>query len=161
VDGVLTDGKIILRADEDDIKGFDVKDGFGVAMARRAGFKTGIITGRTSRAVSRRAKELKIDILYQGRSEKKEAFEEILSDFNLSATQVVYVGDDVLDMPILSRVGLAVAPADGHRYVREKVDVITDSVGGNGVVRELVDRLLLERGQKEEIYSRYWSTPKT
>ncbi|MFP4687494.1 MAG: KdsC family phosphatase, partial [bacterium] len=92
VDGVLTDGQIVLRGDDDDIKGFDVKDGLGIVLARRAGFKTGIITGRTSRAVKRRSEELGLDVLYQGRSEKTDAFEEILSNLNLEPSEVVYMG---------------------------------------------------------------------
>lgn len=157
VDGVLTDGRIIYDEHGNELKAFDVKDGHGLKMAQRAGIKIGIITGRSSRVVARRAEELGIEILYQGALRKLEPYQEILSDLNITDEQVAYVGDDVVDLPILQRVGFSATVADAVPEVLPLVDYVASRPGGRGAVREICDLLLRASGQWDELTKRYFS----
>jgi 3-deoxy-D-manno-octulosonate 8-phosphate phosphatase (KDO 8-P phosphatase) len=144
VDGVLTDGRIIW-GESGEYKAFDAKDGLAVALARRAGFKTGIITAKSSKAVVTRAAELKMDVVYQNTLEKILPYEEILESFGLADGEVCYMGDDLFDLAVLNRVGFSAAPADAAPEVRESVHWVSGYPGGRGAVRELVEMLLKAR----------------
>ncbi|MEA3362724.1 MAG: HAD-IIIA family hydrolase [Thermodesulfobacteriota bacterium] len=156
VDGVLTDGRIIYDNHGNELKAFDVKDGHGLKLLQRAGIQVGIITGRSSEIVSRRAKELGIEILYQGALQKLEPYVEILSNLGLTDDQVAYVGDDVIDLPILRRVGFSATVADAAPDVLPLVDYVSSRSGGCGAVREICDMLLRASGQWEELTERYF-----
>ena len=156
VDGVLTDGRIIYDNQGNELKAFDVKDGHGLKMVQRAGIKVGIITGRRSAVVSRRAQELGIEILYQGALRKLEPYLEILSAQNLTDQQVAYVGDDIVDLPILHRVGFSATVADAVPDLFPYVDYVATRPGGGGAVREICDLLLRASGQWDEITKRYF-----
>lgn len=155
VDGVLTNGGIVLAGESFEAKIFDVQDGMGVTLARRAGLSVGIITGRVSDAVRRRAEELDIDRVYQGHFWKEDALDEILADPGTTPDQLAFMGDDVLDVPVLRNVGLALAPSSARPEVREECDYVSDEPGGNGAVRDAVDWLLEQRGDKQEVYDYY------
>lgn len=146
VDGVLSDGRIVYDAHGTELKSFDVKDGLGIKMLQRVGVEVGIITGRTSKVVTVRAKELGIDILYQGVADKSLPYDEILKSRGLRDHEVAYVGDDVVDLPILRRVGFAVATADAVDDIRPYVHYVTNRPGGRGAVREVCDLMLKARG---------------
>ncbi len=156
VDGVLTDGRIIYDAEGNELKAFDVKDGHGLKLIQRAGIKVGIITGRSSTVVSRRAAELGIEILYQGALKKLEPYFEILAQEGLTDEQVAYVGDDVVDLPILRRVGFSATVADAVPDVAPFVDYVTQRCGGRGAVREICDLLVHASGQWDELTKRYF-----
>jgi 3-deoxy-D-manno-octulosonate 8-phosphate phosphatase (KDO 8-P phosphatase) len=156
VDGVLTDGRIIYDNQGNELKAFDVKDGHGLKMLQRAGIKIGIITGRSSMVVERRAKELGIDILYQGALRKLEPYLDILAEQRLTDDQVAYIGDDVVDLPILRRVGFSATVADAIPQVFPLVDFVTERPGGRGAVREICDLLLKASGKWDEMTARYF-----
>jgi len=156
VDGVLTDGRIIYDNQGNELKAFDVKDGHGLKLLQRAGIKIGIITGRSSEVVSRRANELGIEILYQGALHKLEPYLEILTEQGLTDKQVAYVGDDVIDLPILRRVGFSATVADAIPDVFPFVDYVASRPGGCGAVREICDLLLHASGQWDELTKRYF-----
>ena len=130
VDGVLTDGRIIYNNQGMETKAFDVKDGHGLKMLQRAGIPIGIITGRQSEVVSFRAAELGIDILYQGAKDKLIPYQEILLNLGLADEEIAYVGDDVIDIPILRRVGFAATVADAVEDVKPYVHYVTRREGG-------------------------------
>ncbi|HEX9714333.1 MAG TPA: HAD hydrolase family protein [Desulfurivibrionaceae bacterium] len=155
VDGVLTDGSIVYGNGGTELKGFNIKDGFGIRLLREAGVEVGIITARRSEAVERRAQDLKLAHLYQGVANKIEAFAEILAAQKLIPQQVAYMGDDWLDLPLLSRVGLAVTVADGVAEVKAVAHYVTREAGGRGAVRELCELIIEAKGQREELLARY------
>jgi 3-deoxy-D-manno-octulosonate 8-phosphate phosphatase (KDO 8-P phosphatase) len=142
VDGVLTDGTIIYGSDGVEMKIFDIKDGFGITNAINNGIRVGIITGRKSDLVKRRAAELGIVDLYQGSIDKVTPFEEIKKIYSLEASEIAYVGDDILDLPLLRKVGFSAAPSNAVREVRTKVDYVSKALGGQGAVREIIDLIL-------------------
>jgi 3-deoxy-D-manno-octulosonate 8-phosphate phosphatase (KDO 8-P phosphatase) len=147
VDGVLTNGEIIYSAAGDELKLFNVQDGMGITLARMAGLKTGIITGRYSELVKRRADELKFDILSQGSFDKLPEYERIKLQENISDEEIAYIGDDILDMTILKKVGFSVAVANARDEVKAVCDYVTVAAGGKGAVREVID-LILKRQDK-------------
>lgn len=151
VDGVLSDGRIVYDAHGTEIKTFDVKDGHGIKMLQKAGIAVGIISGRTSRVVNVRAKELGIDILYQGISDKSLPYNEITEQLGLRDEEIAYIGDDVVDLPILRRVGFAVATADAVDDIRPYVHYVTNRYGGRGAVREVCDLILKVRGDWQTV----------
>ncbi len=157
VDGVLTDGRIIYDGQGHELKAFDVKDGHGLKMIQRAGIQVGIITGRSSEVVRRRATELGIEILYQGALRKLDPYREILEQYDLCDEQVAYVGDDIVDLPILQRVGFSATVADAVPDVLSRVDFVASRVGGRGAVREICDLLLRASGSWDELTSRYFN----
>jgi 3-deoxy-D-manno-octulosonate 8-phosphate phosphatase (KDO 8-P phosphatase) len=146
VDGVLTDGSISYTNDRIEIKRFHVRDGSGLKFWHMSGKRTAIISGRNSAAVDHRATELGIAMVLQGSPEKRPAFETVLRETGCRADQVCAVGDDLPDLPILRRAGLAVAVADACREVREEAHHITAAPGGRGAVREAIEWLLQLQG---------------
>ncbi len=146
VDGVLTDGAIILGGKDSDTKQFHVQDGFGVTLAKQAGIKFGILTGRTSDAVKRRVEELKIDFYECGHFYKQDALKEMISGAGLTPSQVLYMGDDVLDLVCKPHVGVFVAPANATTRVQQEADWTTKRKGGDTAVREMIDTLLDVQG---------------
>jgi 3-deoxy-D-manno-octulosonate 8-phosphate phosphatase (KDO 8-P phosphatase) len=142
VDGVMTDGRIILDNTGNEIKSFHVRDGHGIKMAQKAGINVAIITGRKSRVVERRATELGINDVYQKVLNKISTYEEIIRKYHLKDEDVAFIGDDINDLLILKRVGFSAAVADGDSYVKKEVDYITKTDGGRGAVREVVDVIL-------------------
>lgn len=156
VDGVMTDGRIIYDNDGGETKAFDVKDGHGLKLVQRAGIRVGIITGRKSEVVARRAAELGIDLVYQGAKNKVLPFQEILDKLDLKPEEVAYVGDDVVDLPVMRKVGFAATVADAVDEVKPFADMITERSGGRGAVREICDFLLKESGRWSEVTRHYF-----
>ena len=136
VDGVLTDGGIILIGQDSEAKRFDVQDGLGIALARAAGLKTAIITSRNSAVVQRRATELGIDEVVQGMSNKLEGLDAILSKYGITASQAAYIGDDLQDISVMSRVGLPIAVQNAVKTVKDCSFYVTRAPGGHGAVRD-------------------------
>jgi 3-deoxy-D-manno-octulosonate 8-phosphate phosphatase (KDO 8-P phosphatase) len=153
VDGVLTDGGIILIGENGEAKRFDVQDGMGITLARAAGLKVGIVTSRTSQVVRRRALELGIEEVAQGASNKSEALDLLLERHQVQASQAAYVGDDIQDIPIMKRVGIPIAVQNSVPLVKEYALYVTSAQGGHGAVREVVEWLLELRGDKERVYA--------
>ena len=146
VDGVLTDGTVEMHADGSESKGFHVRDGAAIVWARHAGLTTGLLTARPSPATAARAAQLAIRIVAQTGGQKLDAYREILRKHRLSDAEVAYMGDDLLDLPVLARVGLSAAPADAMDEVRSRVDFVARAGGGHGAARELV--VLVLKAQK-------------
>jgi 3-deoxy-D-manno-octulosonate 8-phosphate phosphatase (KDO 8-P phosphatase) len=142
VDGVLTDGGIVLGRDGQELKVFDVQDGMGITLARMGDIKVGIITGRKSEAVSIRAKELHFDALYQNAPDKLEAMTDLLERYNMKDSEVCYIGDDLLDLAVIKRAGVGVAVANARNEVKKIADYVTRNYGGQGAVREIVECIL-------------------
>lgn len=154
-DGVLTEGKVTYGDGNLELKSFDVRDGAGIELARMAGIKTGVISGRESAALQRRAKELKIEEVHQRAINKVKVYQEILERHSLRDEEVAYIGDDILDLPILLRVGLSAAVVDAHPEVKERVDLVTTSPGGKGAVRELIELILQAQGSWDTILQQF------
>jgi 3-deoxy-D-manno-octulosonate 8-phosphate phosphatase (KDO 8-P phosphatase) len=146
VDGVLTDGRIIYDADGRESKAFHVRDGHGIKMAQQAGVEVGIITGRRSPVVEIRARELGITLVRQGTPDKVATWREILTEKVRTPEETAYVGDDLVDIPLLRQVGFAAAVADAEAEVVEAADYVAVRRGGRGAVREITDFLLRARG---------------
>jgi 3-deoxy-D-manno-octulosonate 8-phosphate phosphatase (KDO 8-P phosphatase) len=148
VDGVLTDGKITFTSDGQEMKSFDIQDGHGLRQLTRAGVGVGLLSGRRSPIVDRRAQELDISEVHQGVADKLPVYEALLARRGLHDDEVAYVGDDVPDLPVLRRAGLAVAVRNGHDAVKRIAHYVTTKRGGEGAVRELSDLLLRVRMRK-------------
>jgi 3-deoxy-D-manno-octulosonate 8-phosphate phosphatase (KDO 8-P phosphatase) len=146
VDGVFTDGRLYYGGQGEVLKVFHVRDGLAVRLARRGGLKVGVLSGRASRGLSRRLAELGLDAVITGRSDKGRAFTEFLARHETEPERVAYAGDDLLDLPVLGRCGLAFAPADAVPEVRGAAHRVLTAPGGAGAVRELVELLLRARG---------------
>jgi 3-deoxy-D-manno-octulosonate 8-phosphate phosphatase (KDO 8-P phosphatase) len=151
VDGVLTDGRIWLLSRRDgtasEIKGFSAYDGAGLKLARAAGLRTGLITGRESSAVSQRARECEIEFVYQGRATKLAAYEEILRATGASDAETAYIGDDLPDLPLLQLVGFAAAVANAAPEVKRAAHYVTARSGGDGAVREVIELIVKAQGK--------------
>lgn len=156
IDGVLTNGQIGYCGSEE-VKFFDVKDGHGIKLAKRAGYIVGAISGRSGQANRKRAEELGLDFLYEGKKKKGEAFDAFLVEFNLKGEECLFIGDDVIDIPIFRKVGISVAVADAPPYVAELCDFTTKLPGGRGAVREVIDWILKENGQWDELMKIYFA----
>jgi len=148
VDGVMTDGKLYFTSSGEEMKAFDIQDGMGITLARKAGLKTGIITGRISGMVSRRAAELKYDIVLQGDDDKLSQYEKIKVQFDFTDEEICYIGDDIPDIPVLKKVGFSVAVANARDELKQFCDYITERDGGHSAVREVIDKILLSQGKK-------------
>ncbi|HSN72487.1 MAG TPA: 3-deoxy-manno-octulosonate-8-phosphatase KdsC [Steroidobacteraceae bacterium] len=146
VDGVLTDGRLYIPAQGDELKCFHVRDGHGLKSLQRSGCRVAVISGRRSEAVVRRMRELGIESLHQGIDDKLSVFESLLQQFDVEASAVACVGDDTVDVPILERAGFAIAVADAHDDARAVAHYITRARGGRGAVREVCDLLLAAHG---------------
>jgi 3-deoxy-D-manno-octulosonate 8-phosphate phosphatase (KDO 8-P phosphatase) len=155
VDGVMTDGGILFVGGRSEGRVFDVKDGVGVWLLHRAGVATGIISGRTSAAVRRRARELRMDEIHLKAADKLAVYEKILRRRRLTDPEVCFIGDDVVDLPVLARVGLPVAVHDATVEVRRAARLVTRAPGGRGAVREVADRVLRAQGRMGELLRRY------
>jgi 3-deoxy-D-manno-octulosonate 8-phosphate phosphatase (KDO 8-P phosphatase) len=147
VDGVLTDGSITYGTGDLETKRFNTQDGLGIRLLQESGVAVGIITARTSEAVARRARDLHISQVYQGKSDKLLVYEDILKQTGLRPPQTAYIGDDWMDLPLLNRVGFAAAPANAVVEIRQRVHYTTERGGGSGAVREVCDLILEARGQ--------------
>ncbi len=147
VDGVLTDGSLFLGDDGQEYKAFNSKDGHGMKMLQQAGVKIAVITGRTSDVVGIRMQSLGIEHVFQGIENKLEAYEELKRRLGLDDSQIAYVGDDVVDLPVMTRTGLAVCVADGHALVRRHAHWTTSHAGGRGAAREVCELLMDARGK--------------
>ncbi|MFH1846382.1 MAG: HAD family hydrolase [Candidatus Omnitrophota bacterium] len=156
VDGVLTDARIIYGNYGDEIKNFDVNDGLGILLWKRAKLKCVILTAKGSRIVAKRARELKIDKVYKDFHYKIEALIKIRRKFGVKDEEICFVGDDLIDIPVLKRVGLAVAPSNAMVDVKEYVHLITGKQGGRGAVREVIDFILKAQGKWEKVTARYY-----
>jgi 3-deoxy-D-manno-octulosonate 8-phosphate phosphatase (KDO 8-P phosphatase) len=155
VDGVLTDGRIIQDSYGHELKVFDVKDGHGIVMAHRAKLRTALISGRASETITHRAEELGIELVFQKIWNKLEVYEKILVDTELTHEEVAYIGDDLIDIPLLRRVGLAVAVADAVQEVKAASHLITQRAGGQGAVREVIELILRAQGHWDMLIERY------
>jgi 3-deoxy-D-manno-octulosonate 8-phosphate phosphatase (KDO 8-P phosphatase) len=153
VDGVMTDGRILLLPGGGEGKSFHVRDGLGILLAHRAGLRVGILSGRESEVVVSRARELGIGLVRQGIRDKASCFREILKEEVLKPWEVAYLGDDLNDLPVLSEVGLSAAPADAPLDVRSQVFMVLDAPGGAGCLREFVEAILRSRGDWERVVS--------
>ena len=157
VDGVLTDGGIYMGPDGEALKRFDIKDGLGITLWHRAGGMTAILTGRSSKIVENRAKELHISVVRQGCAEKRAAYEGLKAELKISDEEVAYIGDDIIDLPVMKRVGLPVAVADAVPEVRDAASLVVKHEGGRGAVRETVERILRAQNRFEEAAALYLS----
>ena len=155
VDGVLTDGLLYYTHRGEALKRFNVKDGLAFRLAQRAGLKLGLLTGRKSRALARRAKELDFDAVTYGSSDKARDFEKFLRKRDTTPGRVAYIGDDLPDLPVLGRCALAFAPADAVAEVQAVVHRVLGSPGGHGAGREMIEQILKARGQWDEILAAY------
>ncbi|MDF2563972.1 MAG: 3-deoxy-D-manno-octulosonate 8-phosphate phosphatase, YrbI family [Massilibacillus sp.] len=155
VDGVLTSGKLFFSANGESFKNFDVHDGMGISLLHNAGIKTAIITGRKSDIVNIRSQELKITDVYQGSNNKLDALEELQKKYKLSLDEMAYVGDDLLDLPILLKVGFACTVHNAVTEVKERAHYISKAEGGNGGVREIAEFILKAQGKWEDILLSY------
>ncbi len=155
VDGVMTDGSLFFGDDGQEYKAFNSKDGHGIRMLHESGVKSAIITGRHSNVVEHRAKDLDIDIVMQGHRDKRPAFADLLKKTGLSKEVIAYVGDDVVDLPVMTQVGLAIAVNDAHPMVIRHAHWTTAAAGGRGAVREVCEFLLEARGELEERLAYY------
>ncbi|MBO1519262.1 3-deoxy-manno-octulosonate-8-phosphatase KdsC [Oceanisphaera sp. DM8] len=146
VDGVLSDGNIYLGNQGEEYKTFNTKDGFGIKALQNANITVAIITGRHSNIVAERMQSLGVQHVYQGQSDKMQAYQTLLNDLTLTPEQVAYIGDDVVDLPVMQDCALGVAVADAHPQVRQQADYVTRLKGGRGAVRELCDLILEAQG---------------
>lgn len=150
VDGVLSDGRIVLSSDGRDWKSFDAQDGFGIVCAQRLGLRIALISGRTSEVVQVRAQQLKVADVMQNCDDKREGLHRLREKYHLSVEEVAFMGDDLFDLPALKSVGVSFAPANAVAEVRERVDYVTARSGGAGAVREVIELILKAQGK--------WST---
>ena len=156
VDGVMTDGGIVMNHKGEEIKRFDARDGHGIRLLITSGVQVGLLTGRSSRAVTHRARDLGIRMVYQKASNKMEAYQKIKKKTGLSDPEIAYVGDDIVDLPVLRRVGLAMTVNDADEGVKGTVDYVTKQRGGRGAVREVVELLLQAQGKWQELLKKYY-----
>ena len=142
VDGVLTDGALLLHADGTESKRYDIKDGTGIVLAQRAGIRVGFLSARMSAATHQRAVQLGVTLVHQGIASKLETYEQIADELLLDDENIAYMGDDIVDLAVLARVGLAAAPSDAVEEVRSRAHWVSDYRGGGGAARQLVELIL-------------------
>jgi len=155
VDGVLTDGSIIYSDEDSETKVFNVKDGYGLKLVMSTGIKVGLVTGRTSKALHRRCRDLGIKYIYDGVQQKAQLLDKIVLETGVDADNTAFIGDDLPDIPLMKRIGLSIAVADAHEMVRDYSDWITSAPGGRGAVREVCDALLKARGHWEKLMAKF------
>jgi len=155
VDGVLTDGVVLMHADGSEAKGFHIRDGAAMVWAQRAGLTVGWLSARTSGATTHRAAQLGIRLVVQGANSKLAAYERILRDTGLSDNAVAYMGDDLLDLPVLTRVGLSAAPADAAAEVLSRVQWASTVPGGRGAVRQFIEMILRAQNRWDTVLREY------
>ena len=159
VDGVLTDGTLLLHADGSESKVFDIKDGTGIVWAQRLGLTVGFLSARSSAATTQRAAQLGITLVHQGVASKLETYEQIADSLMLDDDEIAYMGDDILDLPVLARVGLATAPADAAADVLSRVHWVAKANGGAGAARELIELILRAQGLWDTVLATYLNVP--
>jgi 3-deoxy-D-manno-octulosonate 8-phosphate phosphatase (KDO 8-P phosphatase) len=159
VDGVLTDGKILVHHDGSESKQFDIRDGTGIVLAQKAGIRVGLLSARQSAATVERAAQLRITLVRQGALDKRTTYEEIRLELGLDDAEIAFMGDDLLDLPVLGRVGLAAAPADAVEIVRSRVHWVSVRRGGDGAVRELTELLLTAQGKWDDLVAEWLPAP--
>ena len=155
VDGVLTDGSLYVTENGEEIKAFNSRDGHGLKMLQNSGVMVAIITGRTSNIVAHRMKELGIEHVYQGARNKYPAFVELLQKLGISAEQTAYVGDDVVDLPVMSHVGFAIAVQDAHDFVKQHAHWQTLKCGGKGAARDVCELIMDAQGNLQSELASY------
>ena len=155
VDGVLTNGVVYMHADGSESKGFHIRDGAAMVWAPRAGLTVGWLSARPSAATTQRAAQLAIRLVVQGVTSKLEAYQRIVRDAGLAEEAVAYMGDDLIDLPVLARAGLAAAPADAAQEVRDRVAWVATAPGGRGAVRELIEMILRAQQRWDAILGEY------
>jgi 3-deoxy-D-manno-octulosonate 8-phosphate phosphatase (KDO 8-P phosphatase) len=155
VDGVLTDGRVVYAEHGDELKAFDVQDGAALVFWNAAGFKSAVITGRSCRLVKRRAREMRVDALAQGRVIKLPVYEQLLRRFRMADEQVCVIADDIMELGLMRRAGFAVAVANAAEEIRKASHYVTRRAGGRGAVREVVDLILKSKGLWEQVLQRY------
>lgn len=155
VDGVLTDGRLYFGNSGEELKAFSILDGLGIKLLRDSGVDTAIITGRQSELVARRARELKITRIYQGREDKRQVLEELCADLKLPLSAVAYIGDDLPDLAAIRAAGLGVAVANAHPFVAQHADWQTSSAGGSGAVRETCELIMKAQGTLNTSWERF------
>lgn len=155
VDGVLTDGRLFFDNQGQEGKGFHARDGLGIKLLRQSGVEVAVISGRRSQSVERRMAALDISLVYQGQDDKLIALEQLCQTLNLGHEQIAHVGDDVLDIPIMNRVGLSIAVQDAHELVKQKADWCTSLPGGFGAAREVCDLVMKSQGTLGPMLSKF------
>lgn len=155
VDGVLTDGGLLIGSDGTEFKNFNLLDGHGIRMWHRAGFKTAVISGRKSGATQIRVEELEISFIYQPCDNKLDCFNDILAKSGLEPKNIAYIGDDVMDIPLVKRAGFGIAVANAVNELKSCAHYITSGKGGNGAVREVIEYILKNTGKWDELMQRY------
>ncbi|MDD1627294.1 MAG: 3-deoxy-manno-octulosonate-8-phosphatase KdsC [Methylococcaceae bacterium] len=155
VDGVLTDGKLFFDNQGNEYKSFHARDGHGIKLLRQTGVEVAVISGRKSNSVALRMKNLGIEHVYQGHEHKQSAFNEIIEKLGITPEQAAHVGDDLLDLPIMTRVGLAIAVADANFAVKQHADWCTTLPGGQGAVREVCDFIMQAQGRFDDVLNAY------
>jgi 3-deoxy-D-manno-octulosonate 8-phosphate phosphatase (KDO 8-P phosphatase) len=159
VDGVLTDGRVLVHSDGTESKFFAIRDGISLVWAQRAGLRIGLLSARSSLTTLHRAAQLGISLIHQGVSNKLSTYERILADTGLTDAEVAYMGDDIVDLAVLARAGFSAAPSDAVAEVRSRVDWVSRYPGGSGAVRELIEDLLRAQNRWEAIVSSYAQEP--
>lgn len=159
VDGVLTDGQVAIHAEGTESKRFAIRDGIAMVWAQRAGLRIGLLSARHSATTVHRAAQLGVTLIHQGVSSKARSYQEIIEAEQVSDAEVAYMGDDIVDLAVLGRVGLSTAPSDAVSEVRARVDWISERPGGDGAVRELIELVLKAKGRWEPIVTGYQNEP--
>ena len=147
IDGVLTDGKVLINSDGELLRSFDTKDGYAIKCALIKGFKVAVISGGKNEAVRERFQELGVLDIYLGAHHKLEAYQDLLNNYNLNPEEILYIGDDIPDIPVMEKVGLGCCPADAVSDVKAMADYISHKEGGKGCVRELIEQVLRVQGK--------------
>jgi 3-deoxy-D-manno-octulosonate 8-phosphate phosphatase (KDO 8-P phosphatase) len=155
VDGVLTDGTIIINGDGSESKFFNSLDGHGIRMWQRAGLKVAFLSGRSTQAAKHRAKQLEVEYCLQDCHNKLDSLKKLLEQLGLSAERIAYVGDDLMDLPVIRYVGFGVAVANAVDEVKRYADYVTTRTGGRGAVREVIEYILKNSGRWQELMKRY------
>jgi 3-deoxy-D-manno-octulosonate 8-phosphate phosphatase (KDO 8-P phosphatase) len=155
VDGVLTDGAVVIYGDGSESKRFHIRDGIALVWAQRAGITVGLLSARQSPTTVQRAAQLGITLIHQGVSSKISTYDQIVGDMVLTDDEVAYMGDDIVDLAVLGRVGLSAAPANAVAEVRSRVDFVSSFPGGDGAVRELVEMILRAKKQWDPLVATY------
>jgi 3-deoxy-D-manno-octulosonate 8-phosphate phosphatase (KDO 8-P phosphatase) len=158
IDGVMTDGGLHYSDDGHEFKTFNVQDGLGVVLLKRAGIEVAIITGRNSGVVTHRAADLGVSHVYQGVGNKRDVAAKLLEKLGLNWSELAFMGDDLIDLPAMAQAGLTIAPANARPIVKERVHAITEASGGQGAVREAIEFILTAQGKLDEAFAPYLET---
>jgi 3-deoxy-D-manno-octulosonate 8-phosphate phosphatase (KDO 8-P phosphatase) len=161
VDGVLTDGAVVIFGDGSESKRFHIRDGIALVWAQRMGITVGLLSARQSPTTTQRAAQLGITLVHQGVMSKINTYDQIVGDMVLSDEEVAYMGDDIVDLAVLARVGLSASPSNAVAEVRSRVDFVSGSPGGDGAVRELVELILRAHGQWDGLVAAYEAEAKS